>query len=311
MFLLRAFKPHNEFWKYLIGSVIVIGASFIGQIPLGIALVLESFKTGKPMPVTQDGLMRFLDLNLTLFLVLLSFVTALIAIIIVVRKMHGQKFKEVVTGRHEVDWKRIFFSFFIWAIFSVGTTVATYYLEPDNYILQFDIVNFSVLFIIALLLIPVQTTVEELIFRGYLMQGFGLLAKNRWFPLLMTSIIFGSMHLANPEVVKMGYIITFYYIGTGLFLGIMTLMDEGTELAMGFHAANNLIAALLVTADWTAFQTHSVFKDISQPTAGFDILLPLLVIYPILLIIFSKKYGWSNWKEKLTGKLLPTREIEQ
>jgi hypothetical protein len=31
-----------------------------------------------------------------------------------------------------------------------------------------------------------------------------------------------------------------YYIGTGLFLGI-TLMDEGMELALGFHAANNLV----------------------------------------------------------------------
>jgi hypothetical protein len=31
-----------------------------------------------------------------------------------------------------------------------------------------------------------------------------------------------------------------YYIGTGLFLGILTLMDE-MELALGFHAANNLV----------------------------------------------------------------------
>ncbi len=154
-------------------------------------------------------------------------------------------------------------------------------------------------------MIPVQTTVEELIFRGYLMQGFGLLAKNRWFPLVMTSLIFGGMHLFNPEVEKMGYLISLYYIGTGFFLGIITLMDEGTELALGFHAANNLIAALLVTADWTAFQTHSIFKDVSEPSAGFDILLPVFIIFPILLFIFSKKYKWSGWKEKLTGNIYP------
>ena len=62
------------------------------------------------------------------------------------------------------------------------------------------------------------------------------------------------MHIANPEVGKLGMIIMVYYIGTGFFLGIMTLMDEGLELALGFHAANNLIGALLVTADWTAFK---------------------------------------------------------
>ncbi len=135
------------------------------------------------------------------------------------------------------------------------------------------------------------------------MQGFGNLAQNKWFPLLMTSIIFGGMHFFNPEVTKMGNIIFVYYIGTGLLLGIFTLMDEGMELALGFHAANNLIGALLITSDWSAFQTHSIFKDVSEPQAGFDVIMPVVLVYPVLLFIFSRKYQWTNWKEKLTGKL--------
>lgn len=135
------------------------------------------------------------------------------------------------------------------------------------------------------------------------MQGIGIAVKNKWFPLALTSLIFGLMHIANPEVEKIGYIIMVYYIGTGLFLGILTLMDEGMELALGFHAANNLVTALLVTANWTAFQTDSVLKDMSEPAAGYDILFPVLVIFPILLFIFSKKYKWTNWKDKLTGKV--------
>lgn len=135
------------------------------------------------------------------------------------------------------------------------------------------------------------------------MQGFANLSKNKWFPLLMTSLIFGGMHIFNPEVDKIGYIILVYYIGTGLFLGIITLMDEGLELALGFHAANNLVGALLITSDWSAFQTHSIFKDISDPSAGLDVILPVVIIYPILLFIFSKKYNWMNWKEKLSGNI--------
>jgi len=94
-----------------------------------------------------------------------------------------------------------------------------------------------------------------------------------------------------------------YYIGTGFFLGVITLMDEGLELALGFHAANNLIGALLVTSDWTAFQTHSIFKDVSEPAAGFDIIFPVCVIFPILILIFAKKYKWNNWNYRLTGNL--------
>jgi len=134
------------------------------------------------------------------------------------------------------------------------------------------------------------------------MQGFGNLAGNKWFPLLLTSLIFGGMHIFNPEVEKMGYSILIYYIGTGLLLGIFTLLDDGIELAMGFHAANNLIGALLVTSSWSVFQTHSILKDVSEPEIGFDVLLPVFIIYPLILLVLRKKYKWTNWKEKLTGK---------
>jgi hypothetical protein len=117
------------------------------------------------------------------------------------------------------------------------------------------------------------------------------------------------MHIFNPEVEKLGYGIMVYYIGTGFFLGILALMDEGLELAIGFHAANNLITALLVTANWTAFQTESIYVDISEPELGWDVFIPVLVIYPILLYIFSRKYKWTNWKEKLTGKILSEKEF--
>ena len=131
------------------------------------------------------------------------------------------------------------------------------------------------------------------------MQGLGLATRSAWFPLLFTSITFGLMHIANPEVEKLGYSLLIYYIGTGLFLGITTLMDDGLELALGFHAANNLFTALLVTSDWTVFQVPSILRDISEPTLGFSIWMPLILCFPLLLYIYAKKYNWKEWKERL------------
>ncbi|MGB5459980.1 MAG: CPBP family intramembrane glutamic endopeptidase, partial [Eudoraea sp.] len=156
----------------------------------------------------------------------------------------------------------------------------------------------------------IQTSFEEYFLRGYLMQGLGIAAKNRWVPLIGTSVFFGLLHIFNPEVAKIGYGVMVFYIGTGLFLGILTLMDEGLELALGFHAANNLTAALLVTAEWTAFQTNSIYKDISEPEIGWEVFAPVFIIYPVMLLILSKKYGWTNWKERLTGKVLPPGDID-
>lgn len=224
-----------------------------------------------------------------------------------VKYVHQQSLLSFTTSRIKVDWKRIFFSFFLWAGFLMSTILIAYSTNPQNYVYNFKPIPFFVFLFLALILIPLQTSFEEYFFRGYLMQGIGLAAKSRWVPFLFTSIAFGLMHIGNPEVGKMGYIILIYYIGTGFFLGILTLMDDGLELALGFHAANNLIGALLLTSDWSAFQTHSILKDVAAPSTGFDIILPVFIIFPILLFIFSRKYKWKNWKQKLFGKLIITQ----
>lgn len=310
MFLENGLLPTNKFWKYIVGSLLIILASTIGQLPWLIAITIETFETGKKFPTDESSMMSFLSPNLTLFLLLISFVFAFVGTILVVRYFHKQTLLSVTTSRKKVDWKRIFFSFSLWSIFTVATTLIMYYTSPADFVLNFKPIPFIILAIIGIVLIPVQTSTEEYVFRGYLMQGFAVLAKNRWFPLVMTSLIFGSMHIANPEVDKMGYIVLVYYIGTGFFLGIITLMDEGMELALGFHAANNLVTALLVTSDWSAFKTNSIFKDVSSPSAGFEIVIPIFIIFPILLFIFAKKYNWTNWKEKLTGTI-EIKTIEQ
>ncbi|MDI1304892.1 MAG: CPBP family intramembrane metalloprotease [bacterium] len=303
MFIEQGINSENKFWKYIVGSILIIIASFLGQAPLLVALYYDTLVKGKPYPTSNDDIMRFFEPNLTLFLILISFVFVMLGIFFVVRFLHNQTMLSITTARAKIDWKRVLFSFSIWAIFTILSTLAFYFTNPTDFVINFKPIPFAILVIIGTILIPIQTSTEEYIFRGYLMQGFGNLAKNKWFPLIMTSVIFGAMHISNPEVSKMGNIIMVYYIGTGLLLGIITLMDEGMELALGFHAANNLVSALLVTSDWSAFQTHSIFKDISQPSAGLDVILPVVVIYPILLFIFSRKYNWTDWKEKLTGKI--------
>ena len=303
MFLEQGIKSQNKFWLYLIGSVLIIIASFIGQIPFSVAVLVKTMTGKQVIPTDNAAVMKIFEPNLTLFLVMISFAFAFVGIYYVVKYLHHQTLLSVTTSRKQVDWKRIFFSFFLWSFFTILSFVVVYLNAPESFIWNFKLVPFLILVGVGAILIPIQTSTEEYVFRGYLMQGFANLALNRWFPLVMTSLIFGLMHIFNPEVAKMGYVIMVYYIGTGLFLGIITLMDDGIELALGFHAANNLIGALLVTSDWSVFQTHSLFKDLSEPSAGLDVILPVVIIYPILLYIFSKKYNWSNWKEKLTGKI--------
>ena len=303
MYIKQAFKVEHDWWLYLVGVLLIFIGSQLGQIPFLIAIITKSMANGGDLSsLDYDAMMSILDLNLSLFLLLLSFAIGLVVVFLVVKYIHKQTLRSLTTSRVKIDWSRFWFAFLIWGVTTACFILLEFYSSPENYTFNFKPIPFLILVLISVVFIPLQTSFEEYLFRGYLMQGLGVLAKTRWVPLIFTSTIFGLLHIANPEIDKLGYVLLVHYIGTGFLLGIMTLMDEGLELALGFHAANNLFAALLLTADWTAFQTHSILKDISDPEmSNVEVFFPVFVIYPILLIVFAKKYNWTNWKEKLFG----------
>jgi len=139
---------------------------------------------------------------------------------------------------------------------------------------------------------------EELFFRGYLLQGIGLLVKNRWIPLIITSILFGLIHSSNPEIEKFGFwTMQVYYLSAGLLLGVVTLMDDSLELALGVHAATNFIGAVLVGYDGAALQTDSLFKtetmNATWMTQGF------IIAAIIFILICKKKYNWGSFNRLL------------
>jgi CAAX protease family protein len=307
MYIKQAFNYLHDWWRYAIGVVLIFIASQIGTVPFILIAMFKVINEGGSMEELQDeqNLMTILDSNLTLFLMLLGFAVGLVGLYFVVKYLHRQPFQTLTTSRKKTDWGRFWFAFGLIAIVTVVLTILDYYGSPNDYVLQFEAVPFLILAVIAIIFIPLQTSFEEYLFRGYMMQGLGVIVKNRWLPLIVTSVVFGGLHFFNPEVTKLGPIIMVYYIGTGFLLGIMTLMDEGMELALGFHAGNNLIGALLVTADWTVFQTNSILKDVSEPSAGLDILLPVVVMYPIFLAIMAWRYKWTGWGEKLFGTVTP------
>ncbi len=300
MFLKQDTLNVNPFWKYLLGSFIVIIFSIIGQLPLTLFITAEAISEAGGDPMIA---LRNLDKNLQLFLILIPFVFGFLGLYLVVKKLHNRNFISITTYRSNVDWRRIIHSFILWGSITIIFISADFFINSEDYQINFKFDKFFILLIIGFILIPIQTSLEELLFRGYLFQGFSLYFKRPWIGLFLTSFIFGCLHIFNPEVQKLGLGILIYYIGTGLFLGIITLMDEGIELALGFHSANNLITALLVTSSWTAFQTESILIDISDPSLVGETIISMLILYPLFYIYMYKKYKWSDLKNKLLVKI--------
>lgn len=302
-FLQNAYNGKTEWWRYLLVFFFLFLATQIGSFPLVLVALMtlgydmQQFDLAAKNNFAGIGM----DSNLHLFLMLIPFMVLIFILYVSVKYLHKMPFKDLVTTRRTIDFKRVVFAFLVWAGFSILMILVGLFWSPEDYVWNFKPIPFFILLLISFLFLPFQTSAEEWVFRGYLMQALGVLSKNRWFPLLLTSLLFGLLHGMNPEVQKLGSIAMVYYIGTGLLLGAVTLMDEGTELAMGFHAANNIVAAFFVTTDWMVFQTEALFVDVSEPSVAWQLFFPVLILYPCMLFLFAKKYRWTDWKQKLTG----------
>jgi|TARA_A100001015_G_scaffold131797_1_gene146320 membrane protease YdiL (CAAX protease family) len=307
MFIEKAKNIKNNWWRYfLVGPLIIFTFwQIIGAIPLGVGFALNADFENLEMDGSNDMMAMFSvfpSKNIGLALFLLMFAFGCLGLYLTIKFIHNQSIRSLTTSRDKIDYSRIFYSFFLVVGITVLFMPIDLFLSPDEYELTFNLNQFLILVIICLTLLPLQTSFEEYLIRGYLLQGIGITTKSRFLAFTIPSILFGLLHFANPEIDKLGNAFIFAYIFMGFFLGLITMMDEGLELALGWHYANNLMAALFITADWSVLQTDSIYKYIGEPDITSQI-LPALVIFPILIYHFSVKYKWSGWKEKLFGKV--------
>lgn len=285
-------KSNTDAAPWVLSIVIAIVGLFLGS------LVAEGLATS----VLGYSLARIpdhVDLNPLLALLLLPFAFSLMALAFSFKFLHHRPVLSLFTSREHFDWKRVFLSFGIWFMVS-GAVVALLILLGAPVEWNFKPQPFLMLFLVSFFILPLQTSAEEVFFRGFLFQGFGRLFGKAWVSILLTGVLFGVMHGSNPEVEKIGLYLLIYYIMTGIFLGVITHFDQGLELALGYHAANNIFAALIVTNDWQAFQTDALLMDHSGPSFGWEAWMTIILLQPALIFLYARIFRWKNWKSLFT-----------
>ncbi|MDR1582291.1 MAG: CPBP family intramembrane metalloprotease [Prevotellaceae bacterium] len=296
-FLERALDAQNQFWKYLI---VILGGFFggqlIGSIPLVIAFVVKAIVNHGDMAVDS---MNVTDLtawgfsrNLVFALMMFSTVVALFTTILLIKVLHKRTFSESVNGRRRMRIGRMGLGALVWAFLMAVYLVVDYLVDPSNYVFQLDWGKFIVLTLLSLCLIPLQTTSEELLFRGYLAQGVAGWTKNRWLAILIPGLLFGLMHITNPEVKEFGFWLAMpQYVFFGLLFGLISVLDDGIELAIGMHAANNIFLSIFTTHAASVLQTDALFEI--QTIDPLKELLVLVVSGLLMLGYFAVRYKWN------------------
>lgn len=295
-FLTAPFSGKNAFWRYFVGVIVpFLAANFIGALPLVAVIVVNSLD-GTAVP-QKGGMPDFeamgIDLNVGFLLNVLPFLVGLLAIILIIKPLHNRKFGTVINGGRNIRWGRMIFAALVWAAISALYMIFALKSDPGNFRLNNTSNSLIILAILAITLIPFQAAFEEILFRGYLIQGFGVWARNRWVPILFTSVLFGLMHGLNPEVQRYGFLTMMpQYIFFGLVFAVLTMFDDGIELAIGAHAANNIFLSILITHDDMALQTPAMYEQIQiYPWKEFG---GLVIQSFIFVIIMALIFRWKD-----------------
>jgi len=235
----------NAWWRYLLGAC-TIGFFWIvlGYVPYMVLL-------GAGLEPTP--LLEFVAVNLSIFMMVAG-------LAVTVKWIHGRPLAGLVAPDLRVDWRRMARGAGAWLVIGAVMAVAEHLLFPGRYYLSYNPERFYPFLVAVLLLTPLQAAAEELVFRGYLMQGLGLLTRRPLVVAVASSIIFTLPHLMNPEVAQYGIVImAANYFAIGMLLATVTLRDGRLELAIGLHAVNNVFLALLANYEGSALATESVF----------------------------------------------------
>ncbi len=293
------FKGKNGLWRYVVMIIAVFLASnSVGALPILISIIykyitnpeLYSAFSANPGDYSVLGI----DSNLMLVMMLFPFIAALATFVLLIKPLNARTFSNTINGTGKIRWRRFFISALVWLVLSAIYFLLYYKFDPQNFSLNNQTFSIVILTLISLLMIPFQASFEEILFRGYLMQGFTALVAKRWFPLIMTSILFGLLHGLNPEVKEYGFLTMMpQYILFGLIFGVITILDDGIEAAMGAHTANNAFLCIMVTNKSSALQTAALYEQHSiYPWTEFG---ALLVVGIIFVVILKKIFGWKSF----------------
>jgi len=279
-------------------AAVFLAIQTIGGIPIYIYLIKEIINDPEAISGITAANYDFgtYGLEMNLF----PFIIGLLALWLFMKPLHQRSIQTVVNGGKKFRWNQFFTSYLVWIVLSAVYLVVSMQVFPGNFTLNNLSVTLIHVVIVSLLMIPFQAGFEEVLLRGYFMQGFAMATRKRWIAVVITAVIFALMHGFNPEVKAYGFMTAMpQYIVFGLVFGIMTILSDGTETSIGAHAANNAFLCIMVTNKDSALQTPAVFEQITvYPWAEFGF---MVVMSGIALLILSKlqKWDWSLLKSKV------------
>lgn len=225
--------------------------------------------------------------------VLISFLPLLLAPIVLHRFLLKRPLRELFTRSNRDFSKEVILGAAVMTLLLLISGLPDFIINNATYTWSFDLGEFLPYLLVALTLIPIQTTAEEVFYRGWIQQRLENSMRSIWVVSLAGGLLFALPHLGNPEVGRNLLLPILGYGATGFMLTWVTMRDQSMGLAVGAHAANNILAGLVVSSADSALPAASIWVTPEVqwgPAAAVS-----LIFIPVFIWLTGK------WRDKVAS----------
>ena len=291
-------KPNQRpsLWRWILGTfIILISWLFIGGIFTVLSASLFDLDLGALTGTDKASLeiVRGYEPWQAASAVLVSFIPLLVAPLLLHRFLLKRPFRELFTRSDRNFAREVGIGAAVMTLLLMGTGIPDMILNGDAYTWTFDAAKFLPYLLIAFTLIPIQTTAEEVFYRGWIQQRLENGRRSIWLVSVLGGALFALPHLGNPEVSGNVLLPILGYGSTGFMLTWVTMRDKSMGLAVGAHAANNILAGLLISSSDSALPSVSLW---TTPEIDWG---PAAVVSVLLIPIFI--WLTRKWSAKVAS----------
>ncbi|QXE01540.1 CPBP family intramembrane glutamic endopeptidase [Terribacillus sp. DMT04] len=274
----------NSFWRYLLSLLTIIFFILISGFFYALALsLIDPAALDTPELILGRPIADLALSHIPMFAWVLG-IWFSIAVI------HKRSLRTLITPYSKINWKKILYGFLVFFGLMAVESIVEFIIFPQSYSLHpFDFLNYMWLVLVAVLLVPIQTTCEELMFRGFILQWAGKWLRNPILLSIIVGLIFGSLHFVNPEMNRGAIVVGFHYVFIGFMFTYIAVKSNSAELSIGAHAANNVFLVLFIVSDNSVVGDIPSLFIVSEQSPYISTISSAIVLVAFYLITVKRK----------------------
>lgn len=288
------------FWRVILGTAL-IGAFWVG----GTVAVLSSWRFLNTMlyghldtDARLGGLIQGGSPGMVAVM-LLTFAGIWVGVFVVLRLLHGQRFMTLFAPEGRIRMGDLTLGFTVAAAFAL-TSLPIGLMIAVPVVTSLALLEWLGFALLLLVLVFIQATAEELIFRGYLLQQLALRSRNPLIWAVIPSAAFGALHWTNAPSWELSF---YYAVATfliGLALAALVWRTGSLWASTGMHVGFNIIGLTIAGTDGLL----SGAQLLLFPESALLALMRLDLVVTALMLAFIL----SPWTPFGSGKRKPMRK---